>query len=458
MNAAVEATIETLLKLSQHDEQPDVQGQAIALAWDSSRESGVGYSDVLAFKLNLAADVEAINDLERLVGEARDMQAVLYTYRCCSKALPHVADADKDAAKELYQETFKILDAEMARLRGVLRWQADAGIARAVDALFLLDHVKNSKQSIAADFSVLKRVVGVLGKVSARKDADEEFQAYVSTKWSTLGRLCKLVAQIPGVEDLLVQVVGFCMDTLEGSHVVLTADRLSLLRALPPLLVLAAHNEKEGEGLFKKKLKLDRILRPLKREPVVPAFGEMYVVPASLLSEMSLFFRRAYELLPQISAMAGAHDDFCLRFAAATNQLRLLKDNRVKQTPAAAKELRGEVLAAVLEGLRLVARMAACLHQQFVWKAAHPQGKFRGDEGGQPPSSLGRFERLHGSGSGSGSGSGQGWGEQSQGQGLGSAKSERAPPLGRSVSLKGDRPPPQVLAGASEFERVSPHD
>ncbi|KAL5854038.1 hypothetical protein ACOSQ4_003840 [Xanthoceras sorbifolium] len=46
------------------------------------------YSDVNAYRLSLSEDTKALNQLNTLIQEGKEMASVIYTYRSCVKALP----------------------------------------------------------------------------------------------------------------------------------------------------------------------------------------------------------------------------------------------------------------------------------------------------------------------------------------------------------------------------------
>ncbi|WVY92685.1 hypothetical protein V8G54_031773 [Vigna mungo] len=207
MAVPVEEAIAALSTFSLEDEQPEVQGPGVWVSTErGATESPIGkYSDVSAYRLSLSEDTKALNQLNVLSQEGKEMASVLYTYRSCVKALPQLPDSMKQSQADLYLETYQVLDLEMSRLREIQRWQASASSKLAADmqrfsrperringptishlwcviiimlllvilvivvvldfliALFLLDvlvqldHLKNAKASIPNDFTWYKR-------------------------------------------------------------------------------------------------------------------------------------------------------------------------------------------------------------------------------------------------------------------------------------------------------------
>uniref|UniRef100_A0A0E0NPJ4 CYRIA/CYRIB Rac1 binding domain-containing protein n=1 Tax=Oryza rufipogon TaxID=4529 RepID=A0A0E0NPJ4_ORYRU len=238
------------------DEQPDVQGLAVLLSSERyATNSPIEYSDVAAYRLSLGEDTKAINQLNTLIQEGKEMASLLYTYRSCVKALPQLPDSMKHSQADLYLETYQVLDLEMSRLREIQRWQASAAsklaadmqrfsrperlvngptithfwsMLKLLDVLVQLDHLKNAKASIPNDFSWYKRTF---------------------TQNS--------------VEDILQVLIVFCVESLELDFALLFPERHTLLRVLPVLVVLATSSEKESESLYKR-VKMNRLLNIFK--------------------------------------------------------------------------------------------------------------------------------------------------------------------------------------------------
>lgn len=71
------------------------------------------------------------------------------------------------------------------------------------------------------------------------------------------------------MEEFLVQLMVVATGTVEGGRALLFADRLMLLRVLPVLVAMASRSDREAEALFKRRVKLDRLLRLFKARAVL---------------------------------------------------------------------------------------------------------------------------------------------------------------------------------------------
>ncbi|CAI5929580.1 unnamed protein product [Closterium sp. NIES-65] len=481
MALTVDDAIATLFTLTQHDEQPGVQGLTSTMVYDASyRTSYTEYAEVAAFQLSLEDDTAAINQLEALLADGKDMLASLYTYRSVSESFPQSVQAlDENAEPGLLQEAFAIVDVEIQRLRNIHQWQMRArsliaadlqrfsgemtgptlthlwSLLRVLDTCLLLDLLKHTKAAPLSDLLWFRRHACLTsappllpplvpafaskllthsslchlnlktsfeapqkthsglchlnrktsprflhplppfspfpaspstllplscisfhpsphlpsspllfsaltwppdtravqsGRVNAESgsDTDSDLEEFWSKRWAVLS---SLQAGIPGnetyvlgvhVEEFFVQLMVVATGTIESGRTLLFADRLMLLRVLPVLISLAARTEAEADTLFRRRVKLDRLLRLFKREPLVAGYKEVPFALASLLPDLSPFFRklcvekgvllpvpsnmdakevsRVYDLLPQMPAIAKAHEELCLRFTAAMNK------------------------------------------------------------------------------------------------------------------------------------------
>uniref|UniRef100_A0A453IYZ2 CYRIA/CYRIB Rac1 binding domain-containing protein n=1 Tax=Aegilops tauschii subsp. strangulata TaxID=200361 RepID=A0A453IYZ2_AEGTS len=428
MAIPVEEAIAALSTFSLEDEQPDVQGLAVLLSSERyATNSPIEYSDVAAYRLSLGEDTKAINQLNALIQEGKEMASLLYTYRSCVKALPQLPDSMKHSQADLYLETYQVLDLEMSRLREIQRWQASAAsklaadmqrfsrperlvngptvthfwsMLKLLDVLLQLDHLKNAKASIPNDFSWYKRT---FTQVSTQwQDTDtmreelDDLQIFLSTRWAILLNLHAEMFRTNTVEDILQVLIVFCVESLELDFALLFPERHTLLRVLPVLVVLATSSEKESESLYKR-VKINRLLNIFKNDPVIPAFPDLHLSPAAMLKELSSYFQnfssqirlltlpapheipprelqdyqRHYLILNHMGTIRAEHDDFSIRFASAMNQMITLKSSDGADNDWS-RDIKGNMYDTVVEGFQLLSRWTGRIWEQCAWKFSRP--------------------------------------------------------------------------------------
>ncbi|XP_041016836.1 protein PIR [Juglans microcarpa x Juglans regia] len=428
MAVPVEEAIAALSTFSLEDEQPDVQGPGVWVSTErGATESPIEYSDVSAYRLSLSEDTKALNQLNALIQEGKEMTSVLYTYRSCVKALPQLPDSMKQSQADLYLETYQVLDLEMSRLREIQRWQASAAsklaadmqrfsrperringptithlwsMLKLLDVLVQLDHLKNAKASIPNDFSWYKRTFTQVSiqwqDTDSMREELDDLQIFLSTRWAILMNLHVEMFRVNNVEDILQVLIVFAVESLELDFTLLFPERHILLRVLPVLVVLATSSEKDSESLYKR-VKINRLINIFKNDPVIPAFPDLHLSPAAILKELSMYFQkfsaqtrllglpaphelppreaqdyqRQYLIINHIGAIRAEHDDFVLHFASSLNQLLLLKSTDSADIEWS-KEVKGSMYDVIVEGFQLLSRWNARIWEQCAWKFSRP--------------------------------------------------------------------------------------
>ncbi|KAL9381905.1 hypothetical protein Peur_024940 [Populus x canadensis] len=412
MAVPVEEAISALSTFSLEDEQAEVQGAGVLVSSErGATNSPIEYGDVSAYRLSLSEDTKALNQLNALIQEGKEMASVLYTYRSCVKALPQLPESMKHSQADLYLETYQVLDLEMSRLREIQRWQASAAsklaadmqrfsrperhingptithlwsMLKLLDVLVQLDHLKNAKASIPNDFSWYKRTFTQVSvqwqDIDSMREELDDLQIFLSTRWAILLNLHVEMFRVNNVEDILQVLIVFAVESLELDFALLFPERHILLRVLPVLVVLATSSEKDSESLYKR------------NDPVIPAFPDLHLSPAAILKELSIYFQRfsaqtrlltlpaPHELPPRdrhyliinhIGTIRAEHDDFTIRFASSLNQLLLLKSIDGADVDWC-KEVKGNMYDMVVEGFQLLSRWTARIWEQCAWKFSRP--------------------------------------------------------------------------------------
>ncbi|KAF8039269.1 hypothetical protein BT93_B1717 [Corymbia citriodora subsp. variegata] len=450
MAVPVEEAIAALSTFSLEDEQPEIQGPAIWVSAEpGATNSPIEYSDVSAYRLSLSEDTKALNQLNTLIQEGKEMASVLYTYRSCVKAIPQLPESMKHSQADLYMETYQVLDLEMSRLREIQRWQSSAAsklaadmqrfsraerringptithlwsMLKLLDILVQLDHLKNAKASIPNDFSWYKRTFTQVSvqwqDVDTMREELDDLQIFLSTRWAILLNLHVEMFRVNNVEDILQVLIVFAVESLELDFALLFPERHILLRVLPVLVVLATSSEKDSESLYKR-VKINRLINIFKNDPVIPAFPDLHLSPAAILKELSSYFQkfssqtrlltlpaphelppkeaqeypRQYLIVNHIGAIRAEHDDFSIRFASSVNQLLLLKSTESADAEWC-KEVKGNVYDMVVEGFQLLSRWTARIWEQCAWKFSRPCKDAVPLEANEPLGSCSDYEKV----------------------------------------------------------------
>ncbi|KAK3027143.1 hypothetical protein RJ639_041244 [Escallonia herrerae] len=305
MAVPIEEAMSALSTFSLEDDQPEVQGPAVWVSTErGATSSPIEYSDVSAYRLSLSEDTKALNQLNSLIREGKEMESVLYTYRSCVKALPQLPDSMKQNQADLYLETYQVLDLEMSRLREIQRWQASASSKQKMLQLYYsvldclwpaLPLVANTLQlqqlgPVTCIVLLTFTQVSILWQdIDSMREELDDLQIFLSTRWAILLNLHVEMFRVNNVEDILQVLIVFAVESLELDFALLFPDRHVLLRVLPVLVVLATSSEKDSESLYKR-VKINRLINVFKNDPVIPAFPDLHLSPAAILKELSMYF------------------------------------------------------------------------------------------------------------------------------------------------------------------------
>eukprot|EP00850_Spirogloea_muscicola_P009831 SM000056S17949 [mRNA] locus=s56:247436:254711:- [translate_table: standard] len=253
--------------------QPNLQGLASTIFFPAD---GLGYgSGPAGPELGDGDELLNVATLEHLLGEARAMQAKLYAHRCCSRALPsQLLDIGPEETAQSAWDVFQVLDTQMDHLQTIHQWQATVtskftacmvedfhaepvhcrsthpailwSSVRLVDALVVLDNLKNAKSSLAQDLQWYRCMDNL-------------------------------------VEEMLLLALKVAEEPENGEG----RERLTALRAIPALYFLA-----QGSASTDATFAMERCIQRVQIEPVVAGYCDSHLQVAKMLAELCPFLRQ----------------------------------------------------------------------------------------------------------------------------------------------------------------------
>ncbi|KAL6660319.1 hypothetical protein ACP70R_002441 [Stipagrostis hirtigluma subsp. patula] len=459
MAIPVEEAIAALSKFSLEDEQPDVQGLAVLLSSERyATNSPIEYSDVAAYRLSLGEDTKAINQLNTLIQEGKEMASLLYTYRSCVKALPQLPDSMKHSQADLYLETYQVLDLEMSRLREIQRWQASAAsklaadmqrfsrperlvngpmithfwsMLKLLDVLLQLDHLKNAKASIPNDFSWYKRT---FTQVSTQwQDTDtmreelDDLQIFLSTRWAIL---LNLHAEMFRTNTVLFVSLDCAIQTVQsGARLYKTYIPTWIVR-MSTTVVDHAHPLEQSEVLIVfcvESLELDFALLFPERHTLLRVLPVLVVLATSSEKESESLYKRVkinrllniFKNDPVIPAFPDLHlspaailkelSSYFQNFSSQTRLLTLpapheippreLQDMIILKSSDGvdndwSRDVKGNMYDIVVEGFQLLSRWTGRIWEQCAWKFSRPCKEPPISDSQQNPTTFFDYEKV----------------------------------------------------------------
>eukprot|EP00898_Chlorokybus_atmophyticus_P004105 jgi/Chlat1/4696/Chrsp3S05625 len=379
------------------------------------------FGDLAAYSTPLLLeDAAAIVKLEQCIKQGTSLLATLYTHRSCSRAIPQMDSMNAAQQQEMYSTTFQVLDADMRCLSDLNLFKEDATtqvcsslkqlgrpdkrlltaspkhlmtVLATLDTLIRLDVMKNLRTSLVNDFSWYKRTTQHVTGGDELAEALNQLHFFLIDRWSILHNLQTEVDRVTTCEEAIAILLGFCMEMLETGRALLYQQRHMLLRCLPLLLVLLLPRERDAEQVIKtRKLKLEKYLRVVRKNPAIAVYADMHMAPATLLPLSPFFVKlqkegkldaaavsemndsalaecaRNYELLPHMLNLSQAHDDFVARFGAVSARAEAAQSSGQDVSVEDATT----VFAVVLEGIGLLNDWSGRVIEQCAWKYARP--------------------------------------------------------------------------------------
>ncbi|KAJ3091316.1 Cytoplasmic FMR1-interacting protein 2, partial [Quaeritorhiza haematococci] len=356
--------------------------------------------------------------LKSLVKDGQQLLIRLYSYRSCSRAIAHVDAQNQPSKADIYRKIFEILRPEIDKMRDLMFFRDRAvqtvvdtlltltpdirdremflsmdflaSFAEVLDMFVVLDAMKNIKGSMNNDFSMYKRAFSNLPKdiVEDETTINHKLYFFLGQHDQFSIELKKSLANVPGYDDVMQDVMVFCASSLENGNYLLHDKKHGYLKALAFGMYLIDGDGEEKDITRRKKLKLDRFGKLFKATPVVPLFGDMPIALANVYgkaphlgsgkwdaladsNEEKATVAKSFNIIHHIDAIKSEFIDYLASYQRVMNVLRVstqrngwwsISDN-------------ASIYNLVLQGLKLLAFCTTKLLEQGAWKHANPTSR-----------------------------------------------------------------------------------
>ncbi|KAK4014619.1 cytoplasmic FMR1-interacting protein isoform X1 [Daphnia magna] len=405
------SNVEVLDELPLPDQQPCIEAQACSVTYQANFDTN--FEDRTAFVTGVAKYIEeatvhaSLNDMLR---EGQEHAVMLYTWRCCSRAIPQPKSNEQPNRVEIYEKTVQVLAPEVNKLLNFMYFQRKAierfsaevkrlshaekrkdfvseayllTLGKFINMFAVLDELKNMKSSVKNDYSAYRRAAQFL-KVMTDQQALQESQnlsMFLATQNKIRDSLKEALEKIPSYEELLADVINLAVHMLETRMYLLPEEKHMLVKVL-------------GFGLFlmdseicqiniskldhKKRIRLDKIDKIFKNLEVVPLFGDMQIAPFNYIKRSKTYDASRWPLCgatlpsPQADLMVHLpqiredHVKFTSELARYSNEVTTTyKETR---SPEEMKEM----MELALRGLQLLSEWTSIVTELYSWKLLHP--------------------------------------------------------------------------------------
>lgn len=403
------SNVEVLDELPLPDEQPCIEAQPCSVVYKANFDTN--FEDRNGFVTGIAKYIEEAtthSTLNILLDEGQKHAVMLYTWRCCSRAIPQPKSNEQPNRVEIYEKTVEVLAPEVKKLLNFMYFQRKAieafslevkrlchtekrkdfvseayllTLGKFINMFAVLDELKNMKSSVKNDYSTYRRAAQFLKVMSDSQTLQESqnLSMFLATQNKIRDAVRETLEKIPGYEDLMADVVNLCVHMFETKMYLTPEEKHMLVKVM-------------GFGLFlmdtevcninkldqKKKLRLDRIDRIFKNLEVVPLFGDMQIAPFNYVKRSKHFDSSKWPLSsstaisPQADLMVHLpqiredHVKYISELARYTNEVT----TTVKDNPTDAENRATSDLA--LRGLQLLSEWSSVVTELYSWKLLHP--------------------------------------------------------------------------------------
>ncbi|XP_046394058.1 cytoplasmic FMR1-interacting protein isoform X2 [Ischnura elegans] len=403
------SNVDVLDELTLPDEQPCIEAQPCSIVYQANFDTN--FEDRNGFVTGIAKYIEEATvhaSLNELLDEGLEHAVMLYTWRCCSRAIPQPKSNEQPNRVEIYEKTVEVLAPEVNKLLNFMYFQRKAverfsaevkrlchqekrkdfvseayllTLGKFINMFAVLDELKNMKSSVKNDYSTYRRAAQFL-KVMADSQTLQESQnlsMFLATQNKIRDTVKENLEKIPNYEDLLADVVNICVQMFENKMYLTPNEKHMLVKVMGFGLFLMDSEVCNINKLDqKKKLKLEKIDRIFKNLEVVPLFGDMQIAPFNYIKRSKHFdpskwpLSSSNNISPQADLMVHLpqvredHVKYISELARYSNEVTTTyKESRTDAENHETAEL-------ALRGLQLLSEWTGIVTELYSWKLLHP--------------------------------------------------------------------------------------
>ncbi|XP_059481300.1 cytoplasmic FMR1-interacting protein isoform X1 [Neocloeon triangulifer] len=403
------SNVDVLDELTLPDEQPCIEAQPCSVVYQANFDTN--FEDRNGFVTGIAKYIEEATvhaNLNELLEEGVQHAVMLYTWRCCSRAIPQPKSNEQPNRVEIYEKTVEVLAPEVNKLLNFMHFQRRAidrfsaevkrlchsekrkdfvseayllTLGKFINMFAILDELKNMKSSVKNDYSTYRRAAQFL-KVMADSQTLQESQnlsMFLATQNKIRDTVKETLERIQGYEDLLCDVVNICVHMFETRMYLTPSEKHMLVKVMGFGLFLVDSELCNINKLDqKKKIKLEKIDRIFKNLEVVPLFGDMQIAPFNYikrskhydaskwpLSSSTLISPQA-DLMQHLPQIREDHVKYISELARYSNEVT----TTFKESRSDAENRDTADLA--LRGLQLLSEWTTVVTELYSWKLLHP--------------------------------------------------------------------------------------
>ncbi|OUC48632.1 cytoplasmic Fragile-X interacting family protein [Trichinella nativa] len=367
--------VELLDEIPLPDCQPVVEALPQTLRYRANFDAN--FEDRSAFITGISKYIEEATrhaELNEILLEGERHAINLYTWRCCSRAVPMAKSNEQPNRAEIYDKIVEVLQPEVKKLLQLMYFQDRAtkrfceevkrlshsekrkdfvseayllSLGKLINMFAVLDELKNMKASIKNDYSTYRRAAQFLQVMSDSQTLQESqnLSMFLATQNKIKDSLRSQLQAIEGYDELLADVINICMHFYENHLYVTPAEKHMLIKQLE----------------------------------VVPLFGDMQVMPFAFIKRCASYEASRWPLasvesthcpinvVELLRTFREEHDEFVTRLARIHNKIAVYDKNVVRSV-----DENRHLTELALQGLQLLSSWTSTVLELYSWKLLHP--------------------------------------------------------------------------------------
>lgn len=404
------SNVDVLDELPLPDQQPCIEALPCSIVYHANFDTN--FEDRNAFVTGVAKYIEEATvhaELNEMLEQGQEHAVMLYTWRCCSRAIPQPKSNEQPNRVEIYEKTVEVLAPEVNKLlnfmyfqrRAIDRFTAEVRrlchaekrkdfvseaylltLGKFINMFAVLDELKNMKSSVKNDYATYRRAAQFL-KVMADSQALQESQnlsMFLATQNKIRDTLKETLEKIPGYDDLLADIVNICVQMYDTKMYMLPAEKHMLVKVMGFGLFLmdgeVCNINKQDQ---KKRINISKIDKVFKALEMVPLFGDMQIAPFHYIKCSPHYEASRWplasanspspqsDLLQHLPAIRDDYERYISELARHSNEVT----TTVKETPRTDPENK-ELNDLALRGLQLLSDWTTHVTELYSWKLMHP--------------------------------------------------------------------------------------
>ncbi|GFR33631.1 cytoplasmic FMR1-interacting protein [Trichonephila clavata] len=427
------SNVDVLDELPLPDQQPCIEAQPCSIVYHANFDTN--FEDRNAFVTGVAKYIEEAtvhSELNEMLEEGEEYAIMLYTWRCCSRAIPQPKSNEQPNRVEIYEKTVEVLAPEVNKLlnfmyfqrRAIERFSAEVKrlchvekrkdfvseaylltLGKFINMFAVLDELKSIKSSLKNDYATYRRAAQFL-KVMADSQALQESQnlsMFLATQNKIRDSLKETLEKITGYEELLADVINIAVQMYEYKMYLLPSEKHMLVKVMGfGLFLIDGEISNINKMDQKKRVNIAKIDKIFKQLEMVPLFGDMQIAPFNYIKRSPHYDQSRWplasssspslqsDLLQYLPTIRDEYVRYISELARHNNEVT----TTVKETPRTDIENK-ELTELALRGLQLLCDWSTHVTELYSWKLMHPTDHHQNKECPQEAEEYERATRYN---------------------------------------------------------------